>query len=167
MLSEPAYFDFTSYVQYATIAAVMRDARMVFEELIDANGTSVLVSRDPALADDSLLPARHSQRVGDAVLAWIDERYTKISPKVPRVLTAAAVCEGVQAILDIYEINGFMLLSKLEPREHGVKITLVAPATLWSQTMLRNRRDLANDFEAKTVGDVLSCWLVGMYFRVG
>ena len=56
-----------------------------------------------------------------------------------------------QAILNIYEINGYMLLSKLEPTSHGVKITLVAPATLWSQSMLRNRRDLPNDFEAKTV----------------
>ena len=44
-----------------------------------------------------------------------------------------------------------MLLSKLEPTAHGLKITLVAPATLWSQSMLRNRRDLPNDFEAKTV----------------
>ena len=44
-----------------------------------------------------------------------------------------------------------MLLSKLEPTAHGLKITLVAPATLWSQSMLRNRRDIPNDFEAKTV----------------
>ena len=29
-----------------------------------------------------------------------------------------------------------MLLSKLEPTAHGLKTTLVAPATLWSQTEL-------------------------------
>jgi len=110
-----------------------------------------VVTREPALANDALLSVRHSQRVGEAVLAWIDERYTQIRPLVPRVLTAAAVRDGVQAILNIYEINGYMLLSKLEPTPHGVRTTLVAPATLWSQSMLRNRRDLANDFEAKTV----------------
>ena len=98
-LTEPAYFDFISFVQYATIATTMRDARMVFDELIDANGTSIVVTRDPALADDALLPARHSARVGDAVLAWMVERYGQIRPVVPRVLTAAAVRDGVQARL--------------------------------------------------------------------
>jgi len=151
LLTEPAYFDFISFVQYATISKTMREPKMLFNELIDANGTSVVVTRPAELADDALLPVRLSERMGEAVLAWIDDRYSKIRPKVPSVLTAAAVREGVQAILNIYEINGYMLLSKLEPTAHGLKTTLVAPATLWSQSMLRNRRDLPNDFEAKTV----------------
>ena len=151
MLSDPAYFDFISYAQYATLTSEFKDARQVFEELIDANGTSVVVTRDPALTDNAALPGIFSQRVGDAVLAWITDRYTRIAPVVPRELTGAALRENIQQIVNIFEFNGYMLLSKLEPTGSGVKVTLVAPATLWSQQMLRNRRDLANDFEVKTI----------------
>ena len=56
-----------------------------------------MVTRPPELANDALLPMRHSERVGEAVLAWMDDRYNKIRPKVPSVLTAAAVRDGVQA----------------------------------------------------------------------
>ena len=38
-LTEPAYFDFISFVQYATIATTMKEPKMIFDELIDANGT--------------------------------------------------------------------------------------------------------------------------------
>jgi ABC-type Fe3+-hydroxamate transport system substrate-binding protein len=56
-----------------------------------------VVTRPPELANDALLPVRHSEQVGEAVLAWMDDRYNKIRPTVPRVLTAAAVRDGVQA----------------------------------------------------------------------
>ena len=56
-----------------------------------------MVTRPPELANDALLPVRHSERVGEAVLAWMDDRYNKIRPTVPSVLTAAAVRDGVQA----------------------------------------------------------------------
>lgn len=150
-LSDPAYFDFISYVQYATLGAEFQDARQVFEELIDANGTSRVSTRDPALSDNKALPELHSQRVGDAVLAWIKERYTDNGPMVPGELTAAALNKNVQKILNIFQINGYMLLSELEPKSNGVKVTLTSPATLWSQQMLRKRRDPANAFEVKTI----------------
>jgi hypothetical protein len=38
LLTEPAYFDFISFVQYATISKTMREPKMLFNELIDANG---------------------------------------------------------------------------------------------------------------------------------
>ena len=44
VLTEPAYFDFISFVQYATITKTMKEPKMIFNELIDANG----VLADPA-----------------------------------------------------------------------------------------------------------------------
>uniref|UniRef100_A0A7S4BHK9 Uncharacterized protein n=1 Tax=Chrysotila carterae TaxID=13221 RepID=A0A7S4BHK9_CHRCT len=37
-LSDPSYFDFISFCQYATISNSMRSGRTLFNELIDANG---------------------------------------------------------------------------------------------------------------------------------
>ena len=51
-LTEPAYFDFISFVQYATIASTMRDPKMIFEELIDANGIHIFIRAGGA-------PTRH------------------------------------------------------------------------------------------------------------
>ena len=42
-LTEPAYFDFISFVQYATIATTMKEPKMIFDELIDANGTHAYI----------------------------------------------------------------------------------------------------------------------------
>lgn len=39
-LSDPAYFDFISFCQHATVASEMRSGSQVFEELVDAEGTS-------------------------------------------------------------------------------------------------------------------------------
>ena len=64
------------------------------------------------------------------------------------------VLEGVQRILNIFEINGYMLLNKLEPLDDGVRVTLVAPASLWSQRVLQQRRETnnaRNDYEVKTI----------------
>lgn len=166
MLTDPAYFDFISFAQYATISASARAAAsdlrngvQLFEEQVDANGTKVVKQRDPSFADSEVMLARHSQRMGETVLDWILGRYpSTFAPQLPKgPATAAAVLEGVQRILNIFEINGYMLLSKLEPLDDGasgVRVTLVAPASLWSQRVLQQRRETSNarnDYEVKTI----------------
>ena len=154
-LADPAYFDFMSFCQHATIAEGMRNGRVFFEELIDANGTKVVVNRDPSLPrDNALLPDAHAARVGDRILEWADERFPALAPRVPPTRSAAALLDGVRQIATIFEINDFMLQDSLEPlpAEGGFNWTLVAPATLWSSQVLRVRGDRpANDFEAKAV----------------
>ena len=163
MLTDPAYFDFISFAQYATIsasaraaAADLRNGVQLFEEQIDANGTKVVKQRDPSFADSEVMLARHSQRMGEVVLDWIIGRYpSNFAPQLPTGRsTAALVLEGVQRILTIFEINGYMLLNKLEPLDDGVRVTLVAPASLWSQRVLQQRRETnnaRNDYEVKTI----------------
>jgi len=155
-ISDPNYFDFMSYCQYATIAAGMRDGRVVFEELIDANGTSVVVARDPALPrDNARLPALLSLRVGDKILDAIAERYPGLAPTVELRPSRAALLEGVKALAQVFEYNNYLLSARLEPSERGFQLSAIAPATVWSQQVLSLRGDLANDFEAKAIAAYL------------
>jgi len=155
-ISDPNYFDFMSYCQYATIAAGMRDGRVVFEELIDANGTSIVVARDPALPrDNARLPALLSLRVGDKILDAIAERYPGLAPTVELRPSRAALLEGVKALAQVFEYNNYLLSARLEPSERGFQLSAIAPATVWSQQVLSLRGDLANDFEAKAIAAYL------------
>ena len=97
-LSDPAYFDFISFAQYATISACMRNGRRIFTELVDANGTALTVVRDPRLADNALLPAAMAERVGDALYGKLCDKYAAIAPRVPREPTASALVDGVRQI---------------------------------------------------------------------
>ena len=160
-LSDPAYFDFMSYCQYATIADGMRNGKMLFNELIDANGTTVVVSRadnPKSPRDNAALPDAHAQIVGERILTWIDDRFPTIAPKVPVSgggrPSAAALMDGVRQIAAVFEINEYMLQDSIELNSggNGFTWTLVAPANLWSSLFLRARGDYpSNDFEAKAV----------------
>jgi len=157
-LTDPAYFDFISFCQYSTIAEGMRRGRVMFNELIDANGTSVVVMRDPSLPQsNAALPEEHSARVGDRILDWALDRYdSKIRPEVlaPGGATSLKLVDGVRRLADVFELNDFALTSSVSPLADGggVAWTLVAPANLWSAQVLQLRGDNPrNDFEAKAV----------------
>jgi hypothetical protein len=136
-LADPNYFDFISYCQYATIGAGMRGGRLVFNELIDSNGTSVLVSRDPSIGGNEALPAAHAARVGDAILDAIIERYPGIAPQLPARPTRELLLQGVRAMAGVFEFNDYQLTSRLRPTEDGFELAVIAPATLWSQQVHR------------------------------
>ena len=154
-LTDPNYFDFISFVQYASIADTMRRGKIIFEELQDAEGTAVLVRRDPKLpASNADLPAAHAERVGNALLDWLGETYPGITPKPPTAggVTRASLLEDVRQFAALLEIVDFCLSARAEPHSSGgIELILVAPATIWSSQVLRLRGDLANDFEAKIV----------------
>jgi hypothetical protein len=159
-LTDPAYFDFISFCQYASIASGMRRGRMIFEELIDANGTSVIVSRAPTLPQrNELLPEAHSIRVGDRLLNWMLERYDGVlRPVIPPTSSALprapVLVEGCQRVADIFTLNEFALTSTVTPLASGAGVawTLVAPATLWGAQVLQLRGDEPkNDFEVMAV----------------
>ncbi|CAN0027006.1 unnamed protein product, partial [Choristocarpus tenellus] len=67
-LTDPNYFDFISFAQYASISAGMRSGREIFEERVGAEGEKITVQRDPGLFENSRLPDEHSRRVGDRIL---------------------------------------------------------------------------------------------------
>lgn len=166
-LTDPAYFDFISFCQYATISKEMRSGRLLFEEQQDAEGTTVVVNR---LANASLpktnaeLPAAHASRVGARILDWMDETAPSLAPKVPPAgssLTAERLEAGLRQICAILEIEDFCLSAKVRLLpglvERGAEMSLVAPANLWSGQVLRVRGDaLTNDFEVKAALAYLS-----------
>lgn len=168
-LSDPAYFDFISFCQHATISQSMRSGRLIFEELQDANGTVAVVNR---LADATLpktnaeLPAAHASRVGVRLIDWMGETFPTIAPKVPvGAATAPALLAGVQQIAAILEIEDYALSCRAAPIDGGIALTLIAPANLWSGQVLRLRGDApVNDFEAKaTLAYLARCGVPATY----
>ena len=114
-----------------------------------------MVSRDPALVDNTLLPAAHARRVGEFILTTLCDKNSVIGPVVPPEISRATVLVEVKKLMDLFEINDYCLTYRVSSREDGFDLVLVAPATLWSQQVLGRRRDLPNDFEAMTVSAFL------------
>lgn len=67
-LTDPDYFDFISFAQYASVAMAIRNGRDIFEEKVGAEGEKRTVQRDPEFKDNGLLPDEHARRVGDRIL---------------------------------------------------------------------------------------------------
>lgn len=159
-LSDPAYFDFISFVQHATMAQSMRTGRLVFEEAQNAEGDTVVVNRraNASLPQSNKdLPAAHASRVGVRLLEWMDATFPTLAPRVPREPTAAALLDGVGKIAAILEIEDYALSVRAAPLPSGLELALVAPANLWSGQVLRLRGDEpANDFECKAVVQYLA-----------
>ncbi|CAM9135963.1 unnamed protein product [Ascophyllum nodosum] len=166
-LTDPDYFDFISFAQYATIAMAMRNGRDIFEEKVGAEGDKRTVQRDPELKDNGRLPEEHARRVGDRILAYCTETFgsTKLAPVIANGLSVGNLQEGCDRIMNLLRLNFYVLDSsvgsQVDRRILTVKAT--APATIWGQQVLAQRRDRpANDFEAKTVLAYLrACGLVG------
>ena len=188
-LTDPRYFDHVSYCQYAVIADKMRRGKESFVQLIDANGTAQSMQRDPRLLNNALLPAEHSRLVGDSVLDFIVETYASIIPTgLPFSNSTAAFKASVRAsppplsdfvkaaqdVLDTLEINSYALNIKVEAlpdRDLGagkgggsllLGIRVVGPANLWGSQVLRQRGDLANDFEIKVLGRLADRFNLGL-----
>lgn len=160
-LSDPAYFDFVSFCQYATIAEGIRDGRTVFEELIDVNGTTRIVRRDSSLpTSNEALPNVLSERVGNSILAWIDERFPEMLPVAPQVsdINSPALLDGVRQVAMVFQNEGFMQSFSITALDGGggFQWTLLAPCNLWSGQVLRLRGDRpTNDVEAKAMNAYL------------
>ena len=155
-LTDPAYFDFISFCQHVTLADGMRRGKLVFVELIDANGTETLVQRDPLLPQtNEALPALHATLVGDRVLDWMLERYpSNVAPAVLMQPAIAPLLDNIRRLGDIFEINNFALTQSVAPLAdgNGIQWTLVAPANLWSAQVLKIRGDVpSNDFDTKVM----------------
>jgi len=92
-LTDPYYFDFISFAQYATIAReVSKDPPAVFEEQQPEEVpegepqkfVTKLVRRDPSLSDD-MLAARHSSIVGSTILDRLEEVFGGTKAAIPKI----------------------------------------------------------------------------------
>ena len=94
-LTDPYYFDFISFSQYATInRAITQDPPMVFEEQqpIDQgedkpmNFVPVVVRRDPSLSNTMLGPEL-DRRVGKAIIDKFEELYDTTDIAIPKIVS--------------------------------------------------------------------------------
>jgi hypothetical protein len=93
-LTDPYYFDFISFAQYAAInreiqkdPAVVFNERKAIEEAPEGEPqqfTTVVVKRDPAITNDKLAPT-HSQLVASSILTKFDETFGETDIGLPKV----------------------------------------------------------------------------------
>ncbi|CAM9397113.1 unnamed protein product [Scytosiphon promiscuus] len=155
-LTDPDYFDFISFAQYASVADAIRNGRDFFEEKVGADGEKRTVQRDADFKDNARLPEEHARRVGDKILTYCTETFgsTKLGPAVGQGFSVAELREGCDRIMNLLRLNFYMLdytvAADLDRRLLTVRAT--APTTIWGQQVLAQRRDRpVNDFEAKVL----------------
>lgn len=67
-LADPLYFDFISFCQYAVISDRIRFGQVEFMERVGAEGEVQRVIRNVTMRNNDMLPAIHSEIVGDKLL---------------------------------------------------------------------------------------------------
>ena len=156
-LSDPKYFDFISYAQYLTLDKEMKKGRQVFEELINANGESQIVKRNPLYSDNNLLPLEHSKRVGDRILDYMLERPNNIAPVIETDGNLDNILDNIQRILDIFFIvryfNNNSTVVPITSNKLRFVVRVDTPANIWSHKLLNtfDKTNLINDFECKAI----------------
>ncbi|WIA08996.1 hypothetical protein OEZ85_008410 [Tetradesmus obliquus] len=115
-LSDPLYFDFISFSQYATISREMGQPQRVFEEYYEicppgagdddpCESGQKVVTRPPQYADDSQLPAYFFQKTGDLIYDGLLNGFRGEDfggpPPAPAGASIQQLAAGVQQLLSI------------------------------------------------------------------
>ena len=174
MLTDPYYFDFISYAQYATISREINDKpALVFEEQQPEEVgedepqkfVTKVIKRDPSITNGSL-STRHSQLVGKAIIDRLEETFETTAsaiPKIPRgQLDSTATLASLTQLTKLFLLNGFAFdgnASIVKQDSSGTEycISLTNPATLWSGKALQKQKaDPINHFILKAATELLN-----------
>ncbi|KAL6764498.1 hypothetical protein V8C86DRAFT_2471112 [Haematococcus lacustris] len=156
-LTDPLYFDFINFSQWAVIGQEMPNGQQVFKEFCEeCEGQRQVVRRDSALADNSLLPARFEERVGDALYSGLRDGF-RVGLKV-------------QQLLDIMVARGYALKAfvagldpltstddpTLTPGAARLRVAASGTVTQWGVANLSFRRSpVVNAYEGLLVESYL------------
>lgn len=159
-LTDPLYFDFISYAQYATInREISLDPPYLFEEQqpIDQGEDKpqkfvpVVIKRDPSLTNERLGP-EHSRMVGESILEKLEEVFGKTDSKLPTIENnsrpdSATLLVGLKQLVNLFLVNGYAFNGSVsilsDSRDStsaaGAKflLSLNSPATIWSSKILQ------------------------------
>jgi len=171
-LADPNYFDFISFAQYSTISREINNPPSVFEEQQPEDMgedqpqkfNAVVVRRDPALTN-SVLPVRHTEIVGNAILDKLIEKFGETASAIPKIEPgsrpdANKLLASIKQMVNLFIVSGFAwdgnasILNNNNDGKVGMQfaITFTSPATLWSgQSLQAKKAALLNDFALKTV----------------
>jgi len=174
-LTNPAYFDFISFSQYATINREITNPETVFEEqqpVEVAEGepqkfVPIVIKRN---VESASLGAKFDEMVGDRILDRLDEIFGRTEAQIPQVdrsSDAASVLKAIVQLKTLFVINGFafdgnVFISKDSATKGssaiGTEFTckFTAPATLWSGQALQQKGvKVTNAFFLKTASALL------------
>jgi len=174
-LSDPNYFDFISFAQYATISRdVSGNPPLFFEEQQPVQVgddepqqfQNVLIKRN-ADVKNSDLPSLHSKLVGEAILDKLNSIFDGTPSAIPSVPANSqpspdVLLSCIRQMSNLFLINGFawegiVSISKMGPNVNNsigteFQVKFVAPATLWSgQSLQKQNATACNDFFLKAV----------------
>ena len=160
-LTDPLYFDFISFAQYKAINEFLRRPKSAFDELVSADGETVVVLRNGTSVADPLLASEHAARVGGAALDFVLERFATL-PDSTRVVvrgdqSVRDLAANVNKLCVLVAVLGFCADASADLDARGnLKCTFVAPSNFWGLKSLTgttafSRQPLLNDFAAKIV----------------
>ncbi|KAJ1456560.1 hypothetical protein M885DRAFT_616198 [Pelagophyceae sp. CCMP2097] len=145
-LEDASYFDFISFAQYETINECLKRPQALFEELVDAEGETLVVARANGVNDGDLAAA-HARIVGDSLLAFISDRFQDIAFDAS---TPQDVAANVRRLVNWLCVLGFAADSTVSLDGSALSVRLLGPANLWSLKATKANA-APNDFLAKLV----------------
>lgn len=175
-LTDPAYFDFISFAQYAAVNRFLSSPQNVFEEqqpveVPEGEPQKFVPTVIKRKVEKVLLPATYDEMVGEKILDRLNEIFGSTEAQIPaidRSSDSATVLKALKQLSVLFQINGFAFESNAAiSKDSATKgssaagteftITLTAPATLWSGQALQLRRGVkvTNDFFLKTASALL------------
>lgn len=166
-LTDPLYFDFISFSQFATISNEMRTGEVVFEEKMGSDGERRVVRRDTKLQDNGDLPAAFIDKAGKLLYQQLLDGFEGEVFDAPPPCTSdsdfSSVIKGVKKLLQVFVNEGYALNASIEPVQssadnHGgkLRVKMEGSATQWGIQALASRRALLlSDFAALAVGGYL------------
>jgi len=174
MLTDPSYFDFISFAQYATInREINTSPPVIFEEQQAENVgedqpqkfVKKLIKRDPSLTNN-MLAKEHSRLVGVDIIDKLNENFVSTAlaiPTIPKNFNADAILASLSRLAKLFVLNGFAFgcdvsISKVKsPLEFEYCISLKNSATLWSGIALQQiKADPLNCFLLKAATELVS-----------
>jgi len=162
-LSDPNYFDFISFAQFATISQAMESPQKVFRELYNADGDTQIVRNSLNSEDFNAvgLKTEFYELVGDALL---DELLDKDDLNtIQNVSGNKGLISSIQYVLELLLKCGYALqmefqIEETNSNENHIKFTLewTAPLNLWSEQYLRRlHKNVFNEYDVMILFSLL------------
>jgi hypothetical protein len=166
-LTDPLYFDFIAYAQFAALGAVLAAPQSVFQEFCDeCPEQRRTVRRDAALAD-AALPAALFAGTGDLIYAGLREGFRGVDFGVPpppaRGAGVPALAAAAGVIADALATHGLAIKAEVSEvaapaagAPGGFTVTLRGGANLWGlQALAFRRAPLLNAYDAMAIDAML------------
>ncbi|MCO5607380.1 hypothetical protein L7F22_061576 [Adiantum nelumboides] len=117
-LTDPLYFDFISYAQFATISKEMRNGQYMFQEKIGASGELRTVRRDANILANSKLPDAFTKSTGNLIYSRLLQGFEGEIFNVPRPCPpesdSTCLIEGISKLLQLFVDQGYALNANVE-----------------------------------------------------